>query len=183
MLSVGIYVFAFFTNLSIIVASAYFVFASFHNNFEELTNVLYSLAWSQEIGVMSLYWILKLLTHNSLNLPLWYDIVVHLTCPLAIVIDSILSRASVQPRDFTKLCVVIISYIFILFISTMIRSNPIYPNITFDNTNTYLFLLEIVSFSFLWFLIGVKIGKWKTKKNVDLTEYIDMQNIQTSSSN
>ena len=95
MLSVGIYVFAFFTNLSIIVASAYLVFASFHNNFEELTNVLYSLAWSQEIGVMSLYWILKLLTHNSLNLPLWYDIVVHLTCPLAIVIDSILSRASV----------------------------------------------------------------------------------------
>ena len=183
MLSVGIYVFAFWTNISIIVASIYFVFASFRNNFEELTGVIYSLAWSQEIGLLTFYWILKLLSPDSLHLPLWYDIVVHLTCPLAVVIDSVLSRASVQPRDFTKLCVVIIAYIFILFISTMIRPHPIYPNVTFDNTNTYIFILEIVAFSFLWFLIGVKIGNWRTKKNVDLTEYIDMQNIQTSSTN
>jgi hypothetical protein len=156
----GFLLFAFLTDVGVLAASLYFTAIVLAPQYGTLAGPLLAVAWSLEIGIMGFYWPIFYPIIN-LDLPLWYDISVHLLVPITMIVDVAFNKIRIVYSDVLYLAPVVGAYLCILVVATLHRGE-IYPTISFQDLYSLGWVgVFVVSIS-LAFVAGVKITEKRT---------------------
>jgi len=135
-------------------------------SFWKFVVILCEITFSVEVLIPIYYWALLYPDSPGDQEGIYFvkTVLEHAVTPALIYIEMAFGGVRFYKRHVFFIILVGLFYILCNYIATVVRGEPVYDNLTWEDITTFYFLLAAVGLSLFGFVVGLGISKLKTKR-------------------